>query len=126
GEEGLPVAQGQKQFLVMLAKVLPAFDKNESKLASVRALVQVIHGHRMRVVPPAARRPRSELEPPLPVWRYRRRTLFLRAVHLGWNQHAVPVHKLWRIRSIDHIDRDRLSLLHPQHRSRCCTVVTDG
>src|SRR5580700_8713252 len=127
GEERLPVAQGQKHFLVILAKVLAAaFDVYESKLARVRPFVQVIHRHGMGVVPAASRWTGSELETALPVRRHGRRTLFLGAVHVRTNQHAMPVHKLRRVGTIDDVDRDRLALLHPQQWPGCDTVITDS
>ncbi len=48
----------------------------------------------------------------------KRRTFFLRAVHLRRNQHPVPVHQFRRVGIVDHVNGDRLAFAHPQHRPR--------
>ena len=60
------------------------------------------------------------------VRRHQRRALLLGAVHLGRNQHAVPVHQLRRVGVVDDLDRDRLAFAHAQHRAGRSAVVADG
>ena len=59
GEEWLPVAQGEEQLLVVVAGVGCGLDVDEAELAGVRALVQVVHGHGVGVVPARAGRARA-------------------------------------------------------------------
>ena len=54
GEEGFPVAQGEEEFLVVIAGVGCGVDVDEAELAGVGASVQVGHGHGVGVVPARA------------------------------------------------------------------------
>ena len=126
GEERLPVAQGEKEFLVVLAGIVAAVNVNKAKLAGVGTLVQVIHGHGVGVIPAASRGPRRELKPAPAVRRHQRRALFFGAIHLRRNQHAVPMHQFRRIRIVDHVNGHRLAFAHAQHRPGRGAVVADG
>src|SRR5207302_932491 len=53
-KEGFPIAQGEEEFLVVPARVVAVLDVDEAELARVPALVQVIHCHGVRVIPPAS------------------------------------------------------------------------
>ena len=62
GEERLPIAQGEKELLVVVAGVVAAVDEDEAELAGVGAFVQVVHGHGVGVIPAGAGRAGRELE----------------------------------------------------------------
>ena len=62
GEEGLPVAEGEEELLIVVAGVAGGFDVDEAELAGVGALVQVGHGHGVGVVPARAGGGGGELE----------------------------------------------------------------
>ena len=66
-----------------------------------------------------------ELESLPAMRRHHRRAFLLGAVHVGRNQHAVPMHEFRRIGVVDDLHRDRLALAHAQHRARCSAVVAD-
>ena len=125
-EERLPIANREKQFLVVLSRVISAIDIDKSKLPGVCALMQICHGHGMRVVPAAAGRTRSERKAPSPVRLNQRRAFFLGAIDLRRNQHSVPMNQLRRISLVDHINAHRFSFAHPQNRSRRRAVIANG
>ena len=81
GKERLPVAQRKKELLVVVAGIVAAVDVDKAELAGIRALVQVVHGHGVGVIPAATRRAGSELNMAAAVRRHERRTLLLGAVH---------------------------------------------
>ncbi len=117
GEERLPVAQGEEELLVVVAGIVAAVDVDEAELAGVGPFVQVVHGHGVGVIPAAAGGAGSELEAAPAVRRDEGRAFFFGAVHLGRNEHAVPVDQLRRVGVVDDIDRDRLALAHAQNRA---------
>src|ERR1700679_764290 len=51
-QEILPLPQGQKDFLVVAARVMRGIDHEETELAGIRAPMQIEHSLGMRVVPP--------------------------------------------------------------------------
>ena len=126
GEERLPVAQGQEKLLVVVAGVVAAVHVDEAELAGVGALVQVVHGHGVGVIPAAAGRAGRELEAVAAVRRHQGRAFLLGAVHLGRDQHAVPVDQFRRVGVVDDLHGDRLAFPHAQHRAWCNSVVADG
>ena len=112
-EERFPIPQRQKDLLVVAARILARFDNEEPELPRVAPAVQVVHRHRMRVIPACACRFRRELIPPAAVRRHRRRALFLGAVDLGRNQQAVPVNLLRHVGVVHDIHGHGHALAHP-------------
>ena len=106
GEERLPVAQREKEFLIVLAGIVAAIDVDEAELAGIGALVQVVHGHGVRVVPAGSGRAGSELdsgavrgaapsgEP----------SSSMPSTSAGI-KHAVPMHQLRCVRIVDYYRR---------------------
>ena len=126
GKKRFPIAQGQEQLLIVVAGIIAGVDVDEAELAGICALVQIVHSHGMRVVPSRSSRTGLESQTVPTVWGHQRRTFLFRAVHLGGNEHAVPMDKLRRIGFVDYIHRYRLALPHAQHRARRRAVIADG
>ena len=118
GEERFPVAQREKDLLIVVAGILPRLDDEEPELPGVAAPVQVGHGHRVSVIPARPGRPRRELIPAAAMRRHRRRALLVRAIGVRPNEHAVPVDLLRHIGVVHHFHGDRHTLAHPQQRTR--------
>src|SRR5215468_8726757 len=125
-KEGLPIAQGEEEFLVVLARVVAVFDVDEAELARVRALVQVIHSHGVRVIPSASGWTWREFEAPPSMRLYDRRALLLRAVHLGRDEHAMPMNKLRCIRVVDDVNSDPSPGPHSKEGAGCGAVIPGG
>ena len=126
GEEGFPVAEGEEEFLIVVAGVGGGFDIDEAELAGVGALVQVGHGHGVGVVPAGAGGRGRELVGATAVGRDGRRFFFFDAVDLGGNEEAVPVDEFGRVGVVDDVDGDGLAFLHAKDRAGRGTVVADG
>ena len=124
-EVRLPVAQRQVMLLIVVARVGPAFHDQKSELSGECPPVQIVHRHRVRVVPARTRGRRRELVAAAAMWRHRRRTFLFGTVHVGRNQQPVKMDILGRIGLVDHVDRHRRAFLHPQQRSRRHAVVPD-
>ena len=45
GEKWLPIAHREKEFLIVVARIVAAIDVNKAELPGVRAFVQIIHRH---------------------------------------------------------------------------------
>jgi hypothetical protein len=60
------------------------------------------------------------------VRRYIRGSFFGRAVDVGWDDLAVPVHELGRIRVVEHVDRDRFIFFKTQQRAGELAVIERG
>ncbi len=103
GEERLPVAQREKNLLVILARVLAPIDVDEAKLPGIASAVQIGFGHGVRVIPARSGRTRRELIAAPATCRHRRRALLLHPIDIRGNQHAVPVHQFRYIRIVDDI-----------------------
>ncbi len=130
GEEGLPVAQGEKELLVVMAAILDltvgAVDVEKAELAGVGALVEVVHGHGVGVVPAASGGGGRELDALAAMGRDDRRTLLLGAVDAGRDEQPVPVDELRRIGVVDDFYSDGLAFAHAQQGARGGVVVADG
>ena len=126
GEERFPVAQREKNLLVILPRILPPIDVYEAKLSGVGSAMQIGFGHGVGVVPARSSRTRRKLIAAAATRRDRRRALLLHSIDIGWNQHAVPMHQFRYIRVVDYIHAYGLAFAHPQHRSGRGVVVSDG
>ncbi len=126
GKERLPVAQGEKEFLVVVAGVVAAIDVDEAELSGVGTFVQVVHRHGVRVVPAGSGRAGRELETAPTVGRHERGALLFGAVDFGRNEHAVPVDQFRGIGVVDDVDGDRFALAHSEDRPGRGAVVADG
>lgn len=80
----------------------------------------------MRMVPAATERARGELEASPSTRGNEWRTLFLGAVDVGGDEHAVPMDKLRSIGIIDDLDADPLTRAHAEYGAGGGAVVTDG
>jgi hypothetical protein len=58
--------------------------------------------------------------------RYDRRALFLSAVDLGRDEHAMPMNKLRCIRVVDDVNGNPSPGPHSKEGSGCGTVIPDG
>ncbi len=126
GEIGLPIAQRQVVFLIVVAGIVRSLDDQKAEHSGIAAAVQVVHRHGVRVIPARAGRRGRELIAAASVRRHHGRAFFLRSVHVGGNQQSVKMHKLRHVGVIDHVHRDRHAFLHPQPRPRRGAVVPDG
>ena len=122
----LPMAAGQENLLIVTARIALRLDIQESELTRVRAFGDIVHGHRMRVIPARARGFRREVDAQVAVRRHKRAAFFLGAIRLGRNKHAVPMHQLRRVRIVEDVDGYRFSFLHAQQRAGNLAVVADG
>jgi hypothetical protein len=108
GKERFPVAEGEKKFLIVMAGIVASVNVNKSELAGVGALVEVVHGHGVTVIPAASGGTGSELEAAAAVRIDHRRTFFGGAVDARRNEHAVPMDELGSIGVVDDLDGHRL------------------
>ena len=83
---------------------MPRLDDQKAELPGVAAAVQVVHRHRVGVIPARAGGRRRELVAPAAVRRHGRRAFFLGAVDLRRNEQTVPVHLLRHVGVVDDID----------------------
>ena len=63
---------------------------------------------------------------PSSVGRHQRGTLLFRPIHIGRNQHAMPVHKLLRIGIVNHLNGHRLAFAHAQNWPGRRAIVANG
>ncbi len=127
GEEGLPVAEGEEVFLIVVAGVAGGLDVDEAELAGVGAFVEVGHGHGVGVVPAGAEGGGGELVAACwPCGRDEGGAFFFDAVDVGGDEHAVPVDELGGVGVVDDVDGDGLALLHAEDGAGGCAVVADG
>ena len=125
-KERLPVADGEKELLVVVTGVGGGLDVDEAELAGIGALVQVGHGHGVGVVPARAEGRGGEAVAALAVGRNDGRAFFVDAVDFGGDGEAVPVDELGGVGVVDDVDGDGLAFLHAQDRAGRGAVVADG
>src|SRR6516225_4035819 len=77
----------------------------------------------MCVVEAKAGRLRREGDAPHAVRRHIRGAFFGCAVDVGWDDLAVPVHQLGRIRVVEHVDRDRLPFFETEQRAGELAII---
>jgi len=125
-EKGLPIAEGEKKFLIVPSGIVGILDNEESKLTGVGTAMEVAVRHGVGVIPARARGPRRELEAPPLVGRNQGRAFFFGAVHFSGNQKAVPVNKLGGFGVIDYVHGHGDAFAHAEDRARRRAVVADS
>src|SRR5271156_6775232 len=89
GEERFPVAQAQKDFLVVSSGVVASVYVDEAELSGIGSAMEVGLCHGVRVIPTGTGRTRRELIAPPATRRHGRRALLLHPIDLRGDQHAV-------------------------------------
>ncbi len=89
----LPIAQGEKQFLIIVAGIFSGVDHEKTELPGISALMKVITSHGMGVIPAGASGPGGELVAAAAVRRHDRRSFFFGTIDFGGNQQAVPAYE---------------------------------
>src|SRR6185437_1626221 len=107
------------------AWITGALNHQEAELSGVSSAVEIVHRHRVRVIPARARRRGRELVTPGAVRWNHRRSFFLGTIDVGGNQQPVKVYELRRIRLIDYVHRDRRAFFHAHERTGRGAVVAD-
>ena len=79
-EKGLPFAEREEDFLVVISGIVRGLDHEKAELAGVGAAVQVRPGHRVRVIPARPGRARRELIADAAVRRHHGSVFFLHAI----------------------------------------------
>ena len=126
GEEGLPVAEGEEDLLIVLAGVVAGVDVKEAELAGVGAFVEVGIGHGVGVVPAGAGGARGELIAAAALWRDEGCGFLFDPVDFGGDEQAVPVDEFGDVGGVDDVDGDGLALAHAQDGAGRGAVVADG
>src|SRR6516225_9995361 len=122
-EGRLEFLKHEEEFAVVGARIVLRLDVNRPRLARVRAAIEVTFGHDMCVVEAKAGRLRREGDAPHAVRRHIRGAFFGCAVDVGWDDLAVPVHELGRIRVVEYVDRDRVPFFETQQRAGELAII---
>ena len=108
--------RGQKEFLIVLPRIVLRLDVHEPELSGVSAPAQVGHGHDVSVHEPGAGWPWREPVAQVAMGRDREALLLFGAVHVRGNNQPVPMHQLGRVGVVEQVNRHRDALPQPDHR----------
>src|SRR5208282_594996 len=114
---GIPAVQREKDLGVVSARLLFRFNIEESELSRVRGSFHIPARMNVAVIPASSRGTGDERIPPDPTRRYHRRPFFLRTIHLGRNEQAMPMNQLRNFGLVEYLDCYRLPLAQPQDRA---------
>src|SRR5262249_4664584 len=124
-EKWLPVAEGQKKFLVEIARVAGPFHIDEAELSRVSSLVQICTRHGVGVIPAASSGSGNKLISTTAIRRNHGGTHLVGPIHFGGNQLPVPVDKFGNTAIVDDVHRRHFSFAHAQHGPGGAAVISD-